>query len=114
MLITFFGTLLSFLITTLCILLLAFFAYQFHLSQNGVKIGITCTYVISCFMGGMFSGRKREKKYIKGGIVGVVYLFVILVCSYFKYDSFSYMQDTRMLVIGAICIGSGVLGGMLA
>ena len=111
---TFFGMLMSFLVTTLCILLLAFLTYQLHIPQQGIRIGITITYVLSCFLGGFLSGRKREKKYIKGCITGVCYVIVLIIFSCFKYDSISFLQEGRTLVIAAICIGSATLGGMLA
>lgn len=114
LLITGAGTVLAFLITTLCIAVLAFFTYRFHLPQGGIRAGIVMTYVLSCFLGGFFSARKREKKYLRGCVIGMCYLAVLFICSWCRHDGPAFLQEARAALVAAICIGSAVLGGMLA
>lgn len=114
LLITVFGTVLAFLITTLCIAVLAFFTYRFHIPQGGIRTGIVMTYILSCFAGGFFASRKREKKYLRGCFLGMCYLAVLIICSWCRYDGLAFLQETRTVMVAAICVGSAALGGMLA
>lgn len=69
----------SYLISGICLLILAFLLFQFELPEGVLRGGIIFSYVFSCFLGGMVvSGKQEGKKYLWGLLAGILY-YVILV-----------------------------------
>ena len=66
-------------LTGVCLLLLAFLAFQFDLGLAPVSAGIVAVYVISCLAGGFMAGKiMRKDKCFWGILVGLAY-FILLV-----------------------------------
>ena len=73
------GVVFSYLISGICLLILAFLLFQFELPEGVLRGGIIFSYVFSCFLGGMVvSGKQEGKKYLWGLLAGILY-YVILV-----------------------------------
>lgn len=104
----------SIVITVLCLFFMSFLIYKFHLPQKPLEALITVTYMISCFTGGLLAARNREKKYVRGFIIGSLYVGIITICSLIHRGNMSFMQDSRTFIISTICMASATLGGMLA
>lgn len=84
------GLLISYVVTCLFLLLMALGVWKFHFSDRIVSIGIIVTYIVSSMVGGVYIGKKqKEKKFLWGMLMGVLYVAVL-------------------------CILSGMLGGMFA
>ena len=111
-----FGKLLvaSYFITGILLLLLSMALYKFHISQTIVNIGIIVIYCLSTFITGFLAGKsQRQKKYIWGLLLGGVYFLVLCLISVTINSTINDLSGnfvTSML----LCVGSGMLGGMLS
>ena len=52
----------SYVLTLLILILLSFLLLKLHLSESIISIGITLSYVISCFTGGYIAGRMSSSR----------------------------------------------------
>lgn len=103
----------AYLITAVVLLVLSFVMYKFKISTAGANGGILFTYVISCLTGGfLFSGCLGEKRYLGGGLMGLLY-FVVTYCVSAVWNQSLADQMPGMLTAFLICIFSGMLGGMI-
>lgn len=105
---------LSYLISTLILILLAFLLYKFALGEQAVKAGVLVIYVISCLAGGWYIGRKTgNRKFAWGFLAGILYFLVLLLVSVILYKSpITYSQ--QLITAFAMCILGGTIGGMLS
>ena len=103
----------AYVLTAIVLLILAFAMYKFKMSMAGANGGILFTYVVSCLIGGfIFSGCLAEKRYLGGGLLGVVY-FVVVYCVSAIWNHSIAGQMPGMLTAFLICVFSGMLGGMI-
>ena len=106
--------LLSYVLTGISLLLLAFLLFQFNLGEKPVAIGILVIYVISCLAGGFLVGKIiRKEKYLFGLLVGLSYSLLLAIVSFAvqgKWDMTMRHAVTTFLM----CLGGGALGGMLS
>lgn len=101
-----------YLVTGMLLLLVAFLLYRFDLSEQMVTIGIVATYVISTLAGGFLAGKiKQERKILWGLLLGVLYFLLLLFISVGVYRT---MEHQNLLTTALLCIGGGMLGGMLS
>lgn len=108
------GIMISYLVTAGMLLLLAFLLYQLDLKEKHLHIGVILTYIVSCFSGGIWIGKKVEKqKYIWGFLLGILY-FVILVTVSALSERGIQAEWKSVLLTWVMCAGSGMLGGMLS
>ncbi len=104
----------SYIVTGLLLLGLTYLVYQFELSEQTVVVGIIIIYVISTFIGGFIIGKlTRLRKFIWGMIIGVIYFLLLFLISYGVYREFS-TNGINILTTIILCIGGGMLGGMLS
>lgn len=103
-----------YLVTGMLLLLVAFLLYRFNLSEQMVTIGIVSTYAISTCAGGFIAGKiKRERKLLWGFVMGAIYFLLLLTISIGVYREVS-QQGNNLLTTVLICLGGGMLGGMLS
>lgn len=103
----------AYVITAVALLVLSFIMYKCKISMTGANGGILLTYVLSCLVGGfIFSGCLAQKRYLGGGLLGVVYFLVAYVVSAVWNQGLAD-QMPGMLTAFLICIFSGMLGGMI-
>ncbi len=103
----------AYVLTAIVLLVFSFIMYKMKISIAAAGGGILFTYVISCLVGGfVFSGALAEKKYLGGGLFGVVY-FVIVYCVSALWNQSLAVAMPGMLTAFLICVFSGMLGGML-
>ena len=101
-------------ITAGLLFLLAALMQKLQLKPGVVSVGIIVIYVIVCFLGGFLNGKiKKQKKFLWGLLIGLVYALMMLVVSVIgKADS--GMTFSGFLPNLLICLGAGMLGGMLS
>ncbi|MDE6312423.1 MAG: TIGR04086 family membrane protein [Lachnospiraceae bacterium] len=106
--------LLSYIVTLLILLLLSFLLLKFRLSENIISLGITLSYVISCFLGGNIAGRLFTlRRFLWGLLVGVIYfIFLALISLAVNHQLTS--DITHFFTVLFMCALSGMLGGMLS
>ena len=104
----------SYIVTGLLLLGLTFLVYKFELDEQVVVAGIVAIYVVSTFMGGYIIGKLTGvKKYIWGAIDGAVYFALLFLISYGVYREFN-TNGQGVITTAILCIGGGILGGMLS
>lgn len=105
---------LSYIITLIILLILAFLLYKFKLSSGQLNIGITLTYILSCFISGFILGKRTKvKRYFWGGLNGILYFLILLLISFI----FSSPLDSgagQIALIFFLCLGGGAAGGMIS
>ena len=70
----------SYIITIAMLLVLTFLLFQFELDEGKVSVGIILVYLLSCFIGGFFAGKKcGSRKFLWGLAVGGIYFTLLLV-----------------------------------
>ncbi len=104
----------AYFLTALLLCLLAFLLFKFDLQERMVGAGITVVYILSCFFGGCIVGKgARQQKYLWGALTGVVYFLLLVGVSCVVERGIS-MSLPRLITTFALCLGGGMLGGMLA
>lgn len=104
----------SYIVTGLLLLLLTFLVYQFKLDEQIVIGGIVAVYVVSTFLGGFIIGKlTKVKKYIWGIVIGILYFVLLFLISYGVYREFN-TNGLNTLTTIILCVGGGMLGGMLS
>ena len=108
------GLLISYIVTGVFIMLLAFLLYKFALPERVVGIGVIVIYIISTFLGGFLLGKNMKvKKYLWGLLIGMSYFVVLMIVSLMVNGGFQNMAGNFFLTM-ILCGGSGMLGGMLS
>lgn len=104
----------SYIVTGLLLLALTFFVYRFEMDEQTVIAGIVAIYVVSTFVGGFILGKLTEvRKFLWGIILGSLYFILLFLISYGVYREFN-TNGLNALTTALLCIGGGMLGGMLS
>ena len=105
--------LLSYLLTTGLLLLLALMLYRFGLSEKIVSVCIVTIYIIVTFFAGFLTGKREgSRKYLWGLLLGSLYFIVLLIVSLIVNHGMSASGNFFTVLI--LCAGSGMLGGMVS
>ena len=104
----------SYIVTGLLLLILTFLVYQFQWDEQMVVAGIVMIYVISTFVGGFILGKlMKVRKFVWGIVIGGVYFLLLFLISYGVYREFN-TNGLNAITTAILCIGGGMLGGMLS
>lgn len=102
------------LTTLLLLLVLSYVTYKFDLGESVASLGIIITYILSCFLGGLYLGHKMDKrKFLWGLGTGLCYFLILILLSVLISEGV-WMDPMHILTTLAICLGAGCIGGMLA
>lgn len=106
--------LVTYLVTGLLLTLLSFIMLKANV-QNGVILGgIIVTYILSTLLGGFLLGKGAEKKRFLWGLgMGLIY-FIVLIFISILTNSIMGMELGKSIMVMAICMISGMIGGMLS
>ena len=106
--------LMSYVITTIILVILAVLLWKANPPAAFISGGMIFAYIISCFVGGMLLGKRtRKNKYIWGLLFGLLYFAVLFAISY-AFNMISGEPFGNALTVCMLCVGGGMLGGMLA
>lgn len=104
----------AYLLTTVCLMILAFLLLKLDLNEGNVNIGIIITYLLSCFLGGFILGKTMgRRKFLWGMGLGVAYFVIALVISAIAYQGMPSVA-THVITTMLLCVGGGMGGGMLS
>lgn len=104
----------AYIVTAVILILLAFLLYKMNLSEKVISVSIIITYAVSCFLAGFLAGKKlKQKKYMWGLLMGIAYYFILFVISVAVNGSFTEVADSMFTSL-ILCVGGGMLGGMLS
>lgn len=102
----------TYIFTGLSLFILAFLMYKMDLGDNQINLGIIIIMILSTFIGGFLAAKSfRQKKFIYGAVVGVLYFLILLVISLLMHDNLKIAKEGVTMFF--MCIGGGTLGGML-
>lgn len=106
--------LVSYILTGILLLILAFLLYKFSLPKQVIGIGVIIIYLVSSFLGGLLLGKNMKvKKYLWGLGLGMGYFIILLILSLIANGGFQNISENLLLTM-VLCGGSGMLGGMLS
>ena len=99
--------------TCAAIAILALIAWFFRFSDGKINVGVVIINIAACLVGGLLAGKgMKEKKYLWGLILGALYFVVLFVIS-FAFAPEGGVSITSYITTILICLGSGMLGGMI-
>ena len=106
--------LLMYAVTAILLFLLAVLVQRFNWESNLIFIGVSIVYVVSCFIGGFFVGKvQQNKKFIWGILMGLSYIIIMLVITLVVKHGF-HSSVSAFVTNLLLCLGAGMLGGMLS
>ena len=106
--------LLSYLLTTGLLLLLALLLYRFELTEKVVSVCIIGIYILVTFLAGFLAGKREgSRKFLWGLLLGGLYFLILLVISLTVNRGMGEVGGNFFTVL-ILCCGSGMLGGMLS
>lgn len=104
----------AWLVTGVLLLILALLLWKLNIKEGQVSIGITVTYLISCFAGGWVAGRNMQRrKFLFGLMTGVCYFVLLLAVSALAQPG-GNMEIQNMVTSLILCAAGGMAGGMLS
>lgn len=105
---------LAYVFTGIALAALAFAVYKWDLSETVVTVSILAVYVISSFLGGFITGKRvRERKFVWGMLLGGLYIIIIYGVSIIMSASLDVVS-TASITAALLCLGGGMLGGMVS
>ncbi len=103
----------SYFVTGVLLLAVAGLLYKFSLSEAVVEICIIAIYCVSSLLSGLlFSKGAASRRFLWGMAAGAFYFFIICGVSAVIEPDFNLISNSSVTTF-CICIGSGMLGGML-
>lgn len=107
------GVVLAYVVSAVILLALAFFMFQWDVSEGFVRGGIIFAYVLSCFISGMVVSKYHSgRKYLWGLLMGAAYYVILLITSMICNRAV-FMSIPGILPALFLCLFGGMLGGML-
>ena len=104
----------SYILTAVCLLILALLLLKMNLTEANVNIGIIVTYLLSCFLGGFVLGKTMGKrKFLWGIALGASYFLIAFLISAFVYQG-SPSAVSHVMTTLLLCLGGGMAGGMIS
>lgn len=103
----------AYLITGILLLAVAGVLYKFSISENIVDISIIVIYCVSSLLAGLFFSKGASShRFIWGMLAGAAYFLIICAVSVVAEPDFMPLSNACITTL-FICLGSGMLGGML-
>lgn len=105
---------LSYAVTGMLLLALAFLLYKMGLGESQVNLGIMIIYIVSCLVGGYYMGKKAEnRRFLWGMGLGAGYAVLLCAVTFFtEHQARGDMKETILMFF--LCFIGGTLGGMLS
>ena len=105
---------LSYAVTGMLLLALAFLLYKMGLGESQVNLGIMIIYIVSCLVGGYYMGKKAEnRRFLWGMGLGASYAVLLCAVTFFtEHQARGDMKETILMFF--LCFIGGTLGGMLS
>ena len=108
------GLIISYAVTGVLLATLAFVVYKLKLTESVTDLAIIAIYVMVTFLGAFIVGKRvREHKFVWGLLLGVLYIAIITLAGVLISHTF-HVPDTANITTAVLCIGGGLLGGMLS
>lgn len=103
----------AYLITGILLLAVAGVLYKFSIGENIVDISIIVIHCVSSLLAGLFFSKGASShRFIWGMLAGAAYFLIICAVSIVAEPDFMPLSNACITTL-FICLGSGMLGGML-
>lgn len=104
----------SYILTAILLMLLALLLYKVGLGASIVSIAIIAIYVISTFFAGFLAGKRMQnRKFLWGLVMGGLYFLVLAAISFAVNRTVGGMGNSFLTTM-VLCVGGGMLGGMIS
>lgn len=104
----------SYLLSAILLLAISFALYKFRLKESQIQAAVTLIYILSCAFGGLITGKSiRRQRFLCGLFSGLAYFLVMLAVS-FLLGKGIHTEPPQLLSIVGMCVGGGILGGILS
>lgn len=108
------GLVFAYLITGISLVILALLLFKLQLDEGKVTVGIIVIYILSCFLGGFFVGKKTgQQKFMWGTLLGLAYFLLLTAVSALTEPGLASGWKGLMTSF-VMCMGAGMLGGMIS
>ena len=102
------------MITVVMILAVAFATYKLQWGEKSVSLAIVAIYVAATLGGGWIAGKSAGKrKFVWGLLTGITYFLILAIVS-LAVNGEGAFTSGDFLTTALICMGGGMLGGMIA
>lgn len=106
--------LVSYAVTGVLLMILAFAMYRMELEERIVTAGIKGIYLLATFVGGLIAGKQaKTRRFIWGMITGGLYFVLLLLITLGIYRTFHGNTADILMTLG-MCAGGGMAGGMIS
>ncbi len=106
--------LMSYIVTGVLLLVLAFILYKCQISRKAVTVGVYIVYSVSTMIGGFFAGKRAEnRRFMWGALAGICYFIVLSAASFVATKSF-YDDGVKCALSLILCTAGGMIGGMVS
>ena len=106
--------LIMYIVTGALLFLLAFLLYKMELEEDIVTIGIMVIYVISGLLGGIIIGKRmKTRRFLWGIVVGAAYFLVLMIGSILMNRGLT-SDGLHVMMTLLMCMGAGMIGGMVS
>ena len=104
----------AYIMTVLILILLALLLFKVGLSKSTLGAMITITYVLTCFVAGRLAGKQMQRRrFMWGAIMGGAYFIVLFMISIIAGQPMTEVANSLFTTL-ILCVGGGMLGGMLS
>lgn len=105
---------LAYIVTGILLIVLTGLLFKMELKEGQVAIGIMAIYILAGFVAGFVMGKSSQsQKFLWGLLLGGMYFAILVAASYCINRGFeSNIKEIATTFV--MCVGSGMLGGMLS
>ena len=104
----------SYVLSAAALFVLAFLLYQLDIREEHLRVCMLVIYVIACLFGGVYIGRKvKKRQFLWGLLVGLLY-YSIHIAGVIAVEGISPERIVPWTALALLCMGSGMMGGLLA
>ncbi|MBQ8280913.1 MAG: TIGR04086 family membrane protein [Lachnospiraceae bacterium] len=104
----------AYAMTGIFLFILAFMVYKFEWEEIHVTAGILIIYVLASLLGGRMSGKiARKNRLPAGALTGLGYFLLLVIVSCAVRGAME-MTVPYLFTTFAMCLGGGLLGGILS
>lgn len=103
----------SYIISAASLLVLSAMLYWLDIGNAQIRLCIVITYVLSTLAGGFYVGKKvKKREFLWGLIVGLFY-YAIHIAAVVALEGMQPEKIVPGTALALLCMGSGMMGGML-
>ena len=106
--------LISYIVTVVMLMVLTLLLYKLEISERIVSAGIVAIYVLSTLVGGITIGKMaRTRRFIWGISLGMSYFLLLLLITLGVYRTIN-ADIAGLSTTWILCVGGGMIGGMIS